>query len=77
MTRRSLVALVNGGGNVPPELHAVRRLVERGHAVTVLVEDSVARDAAATGASISLGCDNTQPYGRLSITWLNGEALYA
>jgi MGT family glycosyltransferase len=49
--RRYLVALVDGGGNVPPELHAVRTLVERGHAVTVLAEDSVARDVLATGAS--------------------------
>jgi hypothetical protein len=41
--RRYLLALVDGGGNVPPELSAARRLVERGHSVTVLAEDSVSR----------------------------------
>lgn len=52
MTNRGyLVALVDGGGNVPPELGAVRRLVERGHAVTVLGEDSVAAEVLATGAA--------------------------
>jgi MGT family glycosyltransferase len=52
MTRRYLVALVDGGGNIPPELHAVRRLVERGHVVTVLAEDSIADDVRATGATL-------------------------
>src|SRR5262245_51170122 len=51
-TRRYLFALVDAGGNVPPELGAVRRLVERGHAVTVLAEDSVASDVHATGATL-------------------------
>ena len=49
---RYLLALVDGGGNVPPELSAARRLVERGHAVTVLAEDSVAFDVRATGATL-------------------------
>jgi MGT family glycosyltransferase len=48
--RTYLFALVDGGGTVPPELGAVRRLVERGHRVTVLAEDSMAHDVAATGA---------------------------
>lgn len=52
MKRRYLVALVDGGGNVPPELYAVRRLVERGHQVTVLAEDSTADEVRATGASL-------------------------
>ena len=39
-----LVALVDGGGTVPVELGVVRRLVERGHDVTVLAEDSMADD---------------------------------
>ena len=47
---RYLFAVVDGGGNVPPELSAVRRLVERGHMVTVLGEDSVAGEIRATGA---------------------------
>ena len=41
--RTYLFALVDGGGTVPPELGTVRRLVERGHRVTVLAEDSMAR----------------------------------
>lgn len=49
--RRYLFALVDGGGTVPPELGAVRRLVERGHAVTVLAEDSMRADVDATGAT--------------------------
>jgi MGT family glycosyltransferase len=48
--RQYLCAVVDGGGNVPPELHAVRRLIERGHAVTVLADDSVASDVRSTGA---------------------------
>ena len=43
---------LTAGGNVPPELSAARRLVERGHAVTVLAEDSVALDVQATGAAL-------------------------
>jgi MGT family glycosyltransferase len=46
-----LVALVDGGGTVPPELGAVRRLVQRGHDVVVLSEDSIEDDVRATGAS--------------------------
>jgi len=45
-----LFALVDGGGNVPPELSAARRLVGRGHAVTVLAEDSIAPDVRSSGA---------------------------
>jgi MGT family glycosyltransferase len=51
-TRRYLFAIVDGGGNVPPELGAARRLVERGHAVTVLAEDSFAFEVRATGATL-------------------------
>jgi MGT family glycosyltransferase len=50
--RSYLFALVDGGGNVPPELSAVGRLVERGHVVTVLAEDSVANEVRATGARL-------------------------
>jgi MGT family glycosyltransferase len=50
--RRYLFAVVDGGGNVPPELGAARRLLERGHSVTVLAEDSVTSDARATGAAV-------------------------
>ena len=51
--RRSyLFALADGGGTVPPELGVARRLVERGHHVTVLAEDSMAADTRATGAEL-------------------------
>jgi MGT family glycosyltransferase len=50
MSRRYLFALVDAGGNVPPELSAARQLVERGHAVTVIADDSVASDVRSTGA---------------------------
>ncbi|MDB4972229.1 MAG: rebG 2 [Myxococcaceae bacterium] len=46
-----LFALVDGGGTVPPELGAVRRLIERGHQVTVLAEDSMEDDVRVTGAA--------------------------
>ncbi len=51
MTNAYLVALTDGGGTVPPELGVVRRLVERGHRVGVLAEDSTAAEVAATGAA--------------------------
>ena len=50
-TRTYLFALVDGGGTVPPELGAVRRLVARGHHVTVLGEDSMRIETEATGAT--------------------------
>ncbi|HYP44269.1 MAG TPA: nucleotide disphospho-sugar-binding domain-containing protein [Propionibacteriaceae bacterium] len=46
-----LVALVDGGGTVPPELGAIRRLVERGHGVTALAEESMEPEVRATGAT--------------------------
>jgi len=49
--RDYLFALTDGGGTVPPELGVVRRLVDRGHRVTVLGEQSMERQIAATGAS--------------------------
>lgn len=49
--RYYLFALVDGGGTVPPEVGTVRRLVERGHRVTVLAEDSMRDDVDATGAT--------------------------
>jgi UDP:flavonoid glycosyltransferase YjiC (YdhE family) len=52
MTERSyLFALVDGGGTVPPDLGTVRRLIERGHRVTVLAEDSMLNEVRATGAT--------------------------
>ena len=51
MTREFLFATFEGGGNVPPMLGAVRRLVERGHHVRVLGDDSMQSDVAAVGGS--------------------------
>jgi hypothetical protein len=48
--RHYLFAMVDAGGNVTPELHAVQRLIERRHAVTVLADDSVAPEVRSTGA---------------------------
>jgi MGT family glycosyltransferase len=48
--RQYLFAVVDGGGNVAPELHAARLLIERGHTVEVLADDSVEADVRATGA---------------------------
>ena len=50
--RTYLFALVDGGGTVPPELGVARRLVERGHHVTVLAEDSMFADVVAAGATL-------------------------
>lgn len=47
---RYLFALVDGGGTVPAELGAVRRLVQRGHDVQVLGDQSIADEVDATGA---------------------------
>jgi MGT family glycosyltransferase len=46
-----LFTLVDGGGTVPPETGAARRLVQRGHRVEVLAEDSMLEEVQATGAT--------------------------
>ncbi|AWB86220.1 glycosyltransferase [Mycetocola zhujimingii] len=48
--RRYLFALIDAGGTVPPELGVVRRLVDRGHSVTVLAGESIADQVQSTGA---------------------------
>ncbi|MBV9952915.1 MAG: glycosyltransferase [Acidimicrobiia bacterium] len=48
---RYLFTLVDGGGTVPVELGIVRRLVERGHDVTVIADASAAADVHASGAA--------------------------
>lgn len=50
-SRRYLAAMVDGGGTVPPELGAIHRLVERGHHVTALAEDSMQSEVRASGAA--------------------------
>lgn len=52
MSHSYLIALTGSGGMVPPELGVVRRLVRRGHRVTVLAEESLAEAVAATGARL-------------------------
>ena len=49
--RTYLFALTDAGGTVPPELGVVRRVVERGHRVTVLADESMADQVLRTGAA--------------------------
>lgn len=51
ITRDYLFTTWEGGGNVPPTLGAVRRLVARGHRVRVLAEDAMRGDIEAAGGS--------------------------
>ena len=53
MTRDFLFTTWEGGGNVPPTLGAVRRLVERGHRVRVLTDDAMQAGVTAMGASFA------------------------
>jgi MGT family glycosyltransferase len=46
-----LFALNDGGGTVPPELGIARRLVDRGHRVTVLADQTMATEVVGTGAT--------------------------
>lgn len=46
-----LFALTDGGGTVPPELGVARRIVDRGHRVTVLADQSMADQVHRTGAA--------------------------
>jgi UDP:flavonoid glycosyltransferase YjiC (YdhE family) len=57
--RDYLFALTDGGGTVPPELGVVRRLVERGHRVTVLGELSMAGQIDAAGAEARFFTEQT------------------
>ncbi|RLQ86565.1 glycosyltransferase [Mycetocola zhadangensis] len=49
--RRYLFALIDAGGTVPPELGVARRLVDRGHEVTVLADETLAEAVRRTGAA--------------------------
>lgn len=51
MSRSYLMTLVDAGGTVPVELGVARRLVARGHLVTVLADDSMAAAVRKTGAN--------------------------
>ncbi|MBT2499294.1 glycosyltransferase [Agromyces sp. ISL-38] len=48
--RSYLFALTDAGGTVPPELGVARRVVDRGHRVTVLADESMADQVRRTGA---------------------------
>ncbi len=50
---RFLLATVDGGGTVPPELGLAARLVERGHEVRVLADPTVEAAAAAAGCAFT------------------------
>lgn len=50
-SRTYLFVLTDAGGTVPPELGVVRRIVARGHRVTVLAEASMADQVRQTGAA--------------------------
>ncbi|HWJ61147.1 MAG TPA: glycosyltransferase [Acidimicrobiales bacterium] len=50
---RFLLATWDGGGTIPPELGLAAELVDRGHEVAVLSDDTVEHDAAAAGAAFA------------------------
>jgi MGT family glycosyltransferase len=52
-SRRFLLTLWDGGGNVPPELGLARRVVERGHQVHVVGDPTIADAAEAAGCSFA------------------------
>ncbi len=51
--RQFLLAMWEGGGNVPPELGVARRLVDRGHSVHVLGDPTIEHGATAAGCTFS------------------------
>src|SRR5215472_14254877 len=51
--KRFLFTHWEGGGNTPPMLAVVRRLVARGHAVRVMSDPCNRREAETTGASFA------------------------
>ncbi len=50
---RFLAVMFDGGGNVPPQLGIVRRLVARGHQVRVLADRGLAPAIAQAGAEVA------------------------
>jgi MGT family glycosyltransferase len=53
MSARFLLATIDGGGTVPPELGLASRLVRHGHTVRVLGDPTLERSAAAAGCAFS------------------------
>ena len=52
-SRRFLMAMWEGGGNIPPELGVARRLIARGHQVHVLGDPTIKGAAEAVGCTFS------------------------
>ena len=52
-TGRFLLATIDGGGTIPPEIGLARRLVERGHHVLVLADPTVENEALAAGCTFT------------------------
>ncbi|GAA2041958.1 glycosyltransferase [Agromyces tropicus] len=52
--RTYLFALTDAGGTVPPEVGVVRRVVDRGHRVTVLADESMAPEVEQAGAALRI-----------------------
>ena len=52
-TGRFLLATIDGGGTIPPEVGLARRLVERGHQVLVLADPTVEKEALAAGCTFT------------------------
>ena len=50
--KRVLMTLLDGGGNVPPQLAVLRRLVERGHEVKVLAHRTLLGRVEERGAAL-------------------------
>src|SRR4051812_31141908 len=50
---RFLLAIIDGGGTVPPAMGVAAELVRRGHAVTVLADPTVAPAARAAGCGFT------------------------
>jgi hypothetical protein len=50
---RFLLATIDGGGTIPPELGLAARLVRRGHRVRVLADPTVQRAAEAAGCGFT------------------------
>jgi MGT family glycosyltransferase len=53
MAGRFLLATIDGGGTIPPEVGLARRLVERGHSVLVLADPTVEQEALAAGCTFT------------------------
>ncbi len=53
MNNHFLFVMWEGGGTVAPELGVARALIERGHRVTVLADDSIRAEALSVGAAFT------------------------